>query len=148
MSILGENGADLSRVIFGHSDEIAGDLPLMMELLSQGVYIQFDLLSRVGEPLRFHPDADDHGSINTSASTAAVADAIPQLIEAGHANRILLSQDVYTKMQLKAYGGTGYSFVLEIFLPEMRSRGVSEEHIKMMMIENPARVLTFAEPQS
>ena len=148
MSILGEGGADLSRVIFGHSDEIAGDLPLMLELLSHGVYIQFDLLGRVGVPLRFHPDGDDLGSLNTSASTAAVADAIPQLIEAGHADRILLSQDVCTKMQLKAYGGTGYSFILERFLPEMRSRGVSEEHIKMMMVQNPARVLTFAEPKS
>lgn len=148
MSILGEEGSDLSRVIFGHSDEIAGDLPLMMELLSHGSYIQFDLLGRVGVPLRFHPDGDDHGSLNASASTAAVAYAIPQLIQAGHADRILLSQDVCTKMQLKAYGGTGYSFIMEIFLPEMRSRGVSDEHIKMMMFENPARVLTFAEPQS
>ena len=82
------------------------------------------------------------------AGTAAVADAIPQLIEAGHADRILLSQDVCTKMQLKAYGGTGYSFILERFLPEMRSRGVSEEHIEMMMVQNPARVLTFAEPKN
>ena len=51
-------------------------------------------------------------------------------------------------MQLKAYGGTGYSFIRERFLPEMRSRGVSEEHIRMMMVQNPARVLTFAEPKS
>ena len=51
-------------------------------------------------------------------------------------------------MQLKAYGGTGYSFIRERFLPEMRSPGVSEEHIRMMMVQNPARVLTFAEPNS
>lgn len=147
MSILSKEGSDLSRVIFGHSDEIAGDVPLMMQLLNQGVYIQFDLLGRVGVPLRFHPYGDDQRSLNASASTAAVADAIPLLIKKGHADRILLSQDVCTKMQLKAYGGTGYSFILETFLSEMRLRGVSEEDINMIMFENPARILTFVEPQ-
>ena len=36
---------------------------------------------------------------------------------------------------------------MEKFLPEMRFRGVSEEHIQMMMVENPKRILTFVDPQ-
>ena len=147
IGILGEEGTDMSRVIFGHSDPIATDMDLMLELLSHGVYIQFDLLGRTGVPLRYAPEGDDLQSFMTSAGTAAVADAIPRLIDAGYADRILLSQDVCTKMQLKKYGGTGYSFILEKFLPEMRSRGVSEEHIQMMMVDNPQRILTFVEPQ-
>ena len=147
IDMLGQEGTDMSRVIFGHSDPIAGDLDLMLELLSHGVYIQFDLLGRVGAPLRYLPDGDDFGTFFTSAGTAAVADAIPRLIEAGYADRVLLSQDVCTKAQLKRYGGTGYSFIMEKFLPEMRSRGVSEEHIQMMMMENPNRILTFVDPQ-
>ena len=147
VGILGEEGADLSRVIFGHSDFISADYDLMLELLSHGVYIQFDLLGRVGVPLRFAPAEDDLRMFMTSAGTAMVAEAIPRLIEAGYADRILLSQDVCTKMQLKKYGGTGYSFIPEKFLPEMRSRGVSEEHIQMMMVENPKRILTFVQPQ-
>ena len=147
IGILGEEGTDMSRVIFGHSDPIASDLELMLEVLSHGVYIQFDLLGRVGVPLRYAPDGDDLRSFMHSAGTAAVADAIPRLIEAGYADRILLSQDVCTKAQLKRYGGTGYSFILEKFLPEMRSRGVSEEHVQMMMVDNPQRILTFVEPQ-
>ena len=147
IGILGEEGTDLSRVIFGHSDTISGNLDLMLELLSHGVYIQFDLLGRVGVPLRFVPPGDDISMFVTSAGTAAVAEAIPKLIEAGYADRILLSQDVCTKMQLKRYGGTGYSFILEKFLPEMRHRGVSEEHVQMMMVDNPKRILTFVDPQ-
>ena len=50
-------------------------------------------------------------------------------------------------MQLKKYGGTGYSFILGKFLPELRSRGISQEHIHTMMVENPQRILTFVEPQ-
>ncbi|MCE2458649.1 MAG: aryldialkylphosphatase [Dehalococcoidia bacterium] len=148
IGILGEEGTDMSRVIFGHSDPIASDLDLMLELLDHGVYIQFDLLGRVGAPLRYAPDDDDLQSFSTSAGAAAVADAIPRLIEAGHADRILLSQDVCNKNHLKRYGGTGYSFIVERFLPELRSRGVAEEHIEMMMVENPQRILTFVEPQS
>ena len=48
IGLLGEEGTDMSRVIFGHSDPIASDLDLMLELLDHGVYIQFDLLGRVG----------------------------------------------------------------------------------------------------
>ena len=147
IGILGEEGTDMSRVIFGHSDPIAGDLDLMLELLGHGVYIQFDLLGRVSAALRYVPVGDDLRSFMNSDGTAAVAEAIPKLIEAGYADRILLSQDVCTKTQLKRYGGTGYSFILEKFLPEMRSRGVSEEHILMMMVEDPKRILTFVEPQ-
>lgn len=146
VSILGEEGTDLSRVIFGHSDLIAADYDLMLELLSHGVYIQFDLLGRVGVPLRFAPPEDDLRMFMTSSGTAMVAEAIPRLIDEGYADRILLSQDVCTKMQLKRYGGTGYSFIMEKFLPEMSRLGVSEDHIRMMMVENPQRILAFVEP--
>lgn len=146
VGILGEQDTDLSRVIFGHSDLIAADYDLMLELLSHGVYIQFDLLGRVGVPLRFAPPEDDLRMFMSSAGTAIVAEAIPRLIDAGYADRILLSQDVCTKMQLKRYGGTGYSFIIEKFLPEMRRLGVSEDHIRMMMVENPQRILAFVEP--
>ena len=51
VGILGEESTDLSRVIFGHSDLIAS----YHDLMSHGGYIQFDLLGRVGVPLRFAP---------------------------------------------------------------------------------------------
>ncbi len=147
IGILDEEGTDLSRVIFGHSDSLAGDMDMMLEMLGHGVYIEFDLMGRVAVPLRYVPDGDDLRSFMSSAGTAAVAEAIPKLIDAGYLDRILLSQDVSAKMQLKKYGGTGYSFIMERFLPELRSRGVTEEHINMMMVENPKRILTFVEPQ-
>ncbi|MCH7978259.1 MAG: hypothetical protein IH935_04695, partial [Acidobacteria bacterium] len=46
LDIVEEEGVDLGRVILGHADEIANDLPLMVELLERGVYIQFDLIGR------------------------------------------------------------------------------------------------------
>ena len=55
----------------------------MLELLGHGVYIQFDLLGRVGVPLRFAPSEDDLRMFMTSAGTAMVAEAILRLIEEG-----------------------------------------------------------------
>ena len=66
---------------------------------------------------------------------------------AGRVMTVQMSQDVCGRAQLKKYGGTGYSFTMEKFLPELRSRGVSEEHIQMMMVENPHRIQTLVEPQ-
>jgi phosphotriesterase-related protein len=146
--VIVEEGGDLTRTIFGHSDLIAGDLDLMLELLELGVYIQFDLLGRVVVPLMWAPlDPQNPWPDYLSISgTALVADAIPKLIDAGYVDRILLSQDVCTKVQLKAYGGTGYSFILDTFLPHLTRVGVSAEHLSRMMIDNPRRVLMLAEP--
>ena len=144
LAIMDEEGVDRSRVIYGHSDSSADDIPLLLELLREGVYVQFDLMGRVGVPIEMGPS--DGGVGLNRPLTAMVAMAIPELIRAGHVDQILLSQDVCTKVQLKAYGGTGYSYILETFLPYLRSRGVSDEHIRMMMVENPRRVLTLADP--
>ncbi len=146
IGILGEEGANLSRVIFGHSDPIAGDMPLMLELLSHGVYIQFDLLGRLTVPLKWKTETDSLSEYYFSAGSAVVADAIPKLIDAGFGDRILLSHDVCTKIHLKRYGGTGYSFIVEKFLPYLQTAGVSREQIETIAVENPKRVLTFAEP--
>ena len=149
MAVLAEAGVDTSRVIFGHSDSISHDMPLMLELLGQDVYILFDLIGRLGVALDLTPVTQTKSEwLKTVGLTAMVAAAIPRLIEAGYADRILLSHDMCNKIQLKRYGGTGYSFILERFLPHLRARGVSEEHIRMMMVENPKRVLTLAEPVS
>jgi len=146
-SILGEEGADLSRVIFGHSDWWASDISLLLEVLNLGAYVQFDILGRVGAPVARYPNNHDQKMLRLypAANDVLVAEAIPQLMEAGYEDRILLSQDVCWKTQLKAYGGTGYSFVLEKFLPYLRTKGVTDHLIDKMMVENPMKVLTFVE---
>ena len=147
MSILGEGGADLSRVIFGHSDGIAWDVPLLLELLGQGAYVQFDVLGMGLTALYLAPESHAQADLMGLPTTPLVVEAIPKLIEEGYEDRILLSQDVCTKMQLKRFGGNGYSFVLEAILPELKKKGVTEGQSRKMMFDNPARVLTFVEPK-
>jgi len=147
-SAVAEEGGEMSRTIFGHSDMMAGDIDLMLELLERGVYIQFDLLGRVGVPLTWdtlNPDSPWPESQSISG-TALVADAITKLIEAGFEEKLLISQDVCMKFQLKRYGGTGYSFIPEVFLPYLRRIGVTEKQIRLLVVDNPKNILTFVKP--
>ncbi len=134
LDIVEEEGADLTRTILGHSCSMADDVPFMLELLSRGVYIQFDTLGVVRtseEPARDH---------NVTA-------AIPQMIDAGYGDRILLSQDVCWKSHLRMYGGSGYTYIQETFLPYLASLGVDNEALHQIMVENPRRLLTLVSPR-
>ena len=59
---------------------------------------------------------------------------------------ILLSQDVCWKSHLRMYGGSGYTYIQETFLPYLASLGVSDEVQHQIMVENPRRVLTLVSP--
>ena len=133
LDAVASEGADLNRVIIGHANHIAADVPFMKRLLERGVYVQFDLLGEVIPRLGRIHDAE-------------VVSAILELVRAGYVNRLLLSQDVCTKTMLKAYGGMGYSYVLEFVVPELKRLGITEDQIRMILVENPRRVLTCAEP--
>jgi phosphotriesterase-related protein len=47
-------------------------------------------------------------------------------------------------MQLKAFGGNGYVYLQEVFLPGLRERGIAEETIRQMTVHNPRRLLSLA----
>lgn len=135
LDLLQAEGADLRRVVVGHSNPIATDLAFMKRLLDRGAYIQFDTLGRTPRINNRNRVSDTH-----------VAKGIVALIEAGYLERILIAQDVCTKIQLKAYGGTGYSYVLEQFVPYLKRLGVTDAQIEAILVTNPRAVLTFAAP--
>ena len=134
LDLLQAEGTDLDRVIVGHSDWLVKELPFLKRLLERGVYIEFDLLGKLSMLQK------------DTAAQADVARGIVELIQTGYPDRILLSQNVNRKVDLKAYGGLGYSFILEQFIPHLRRLGVTEEQVETMVVTNPKRVLTFAAP--
>ena len=68
----------------------------------------------------------------------------PGRVVIGHADRVLLSQDVCHNSQLKPYGGNGYVYLQETFLPRLRGAGVPEATIQRLTVDNPRRVLALA----
>ena len=138
LDIVAAEGVDLKRVVMGHSNSLAIDLPLARRVLARGVTIEFDFLGALGSP----------GGILGPNDDLKVARGLLQLVKEGYAGQIVLSQDVCTKLQLKKYGGLGYTYIDDYFLPELRKMGLSEADIHKIMVENPARQLTFVKPQA
>ncbi len=68
---------------------------------------------------------------------------IIQLIEEGYLNQILVSHDVCNRIRLSSYGGSGYAHILENIVPIMHQKGMTEEQIYTIMVENPKRAFTF-----
>jgi phosphotriesterase-related protein len=130
-----EAGGDPSRTIICHIERTIFDLNRLLEVAEQGCYLEYDLF---GHECSRYPFSD-----YDMPSDAQRLDQIGWLIEQGVGDRILLAHDVCTKHRLARYGGHGFDHILENIVPRMRQRGIAEEHINTMLVENPKRVLTF-----
>jgi len=71
------------------------------------------------------------------------ADNVAALCEEGFGGQVLLGNDICQRDQLEAYGGPGYANVIRNFLPLLRARGVSEDQIQGMTIDNPAQAFAY-----
>jgi phosphotriesterase-related protein len=127
LDIVQEHGVPADRVIIGHSD-IYMDVAYHVALMERGAYVQFDNIGAHYDAPRQEPALVEH---------------IFRLIEAGTVERILLSHDVCWRSRLAYWGGHGYGYLAHTFLPLLRARGVSDEAIHIMTVENPARVLAI-----
>jgi phosphotriesterase-related protein len=136
LDIVASEGVPLQRVVMGHSNSLLMDLPLARRVLARGVILEFDWLGALGSPGGFLGPSDD----------LKVARGIVQLVKEGFVDQIVISHDVCTKLQLQKYGGFGYTYIDEYFLPALRKSGLSEADIHKIMVVNPARQLTFAAP--
>ncbi|CAN0602245.1 unnamed protein product, partial [Ectocarpus sp. 12 AP-2014] len=66
---------------------------------------------------------------------------IASLFADGFGSQILLSQDVFLKMMLCAYGGNGYAHVSRYVLPRLKRLGLSSQDLHLLMVDNPRRAL-------
>ena len=68
---------------------------------------------------------------------------IEHMVSEGKRVKILVAHDVCSKHRLKTYGGHGYDHILTRVVPRMRARGMSEEVVRLILVDNPTRMLTF-----
>lgn len=129
LRIFEDEGADPTRVVIGHADSY----PLLahhLAIIERGANVEFDFLGmsftateRLGE--------------------GRVVELLCDLLARGHADRILLSQDVCHDSQLRRYEGNGYTYLARTFLPRLRAAGVSDAEIETMTVGNPRRLLSI-----
>ena len=129
LAVLEAEGADLSRVVIGHADSNPS-LDYHLAIVERGASVEFDFLGMAFTPLERHGEG-------------RVVDNLQELLARGHVERILLSQDVCHDSQLHRYGGNGYTYLADGFLPRLREAGVSEAEIRAITIDNPRRLLTI-----
>ena len=128
-------GADIGRVIMGHLDRTILDTGILLELADRGSMLEYDLFGWESS----YYSLEDYDMIHDGQRL----DYVELLIEDGHVSKLVLAQDVFSKARTSSFGGYGYGHLIENIVPRMRERGISEEHIRQIMVENPARILTI-----
>ncbi len=133
-AIFTEEGVDLSRVVIGHSGDTT-DVAYLEELIANGSYLGMD---RFGIDLV--PFEDRAGIVAT-------------MCERGHADRMVLSHDASCFIDWLPHDllpvvmpNWHYLHIHHEVLPALRDRGVTEEQIRAMLVENPRRILENGGP--
>ena len=139
--ILETSGADLKRVVISHAGHFGYSDETIRELADAGCYIEFDTFGHPALPIECFTHED---KLLEMPSDVQRIYHIIELIKEGYLKQILLSQDCCFKHKYIKYGGFGYAHIIEHIIPWMKQRGVTDEQIHTMVIDNPKNILSFA----
>ena len=124
LDILEQAGADLDHVAIGHlcclHDPKA---TVAIAIARRGAFVGFDRVT-----LAIVPDADK--------VVAAMA-----LVQAGHADKLLLSSDFASPRSLKKNGGAGLAQTVTVFGPMLVKAGLPPATLRRILEDNPKRFL-------
>lgn len=124
LDLLEQEGAQPSRIAVGHVDTVASQ-DYATSLAARGTYLGIDTMYET-----------------TPRAVEQRLELVMSLVEAGYADRVLLSHDVCVMSQLTAGGGPGFGHVLGAFRSRLLETGLESELIELMTITNPARFLS------
>jgi phosphotriesterase-related protein len=131
---LQQAGGDADRTIMSHIDRTLWEVGDMVELARTGCYLELDLFGQESSYYALNPDAN-------RPNDATRVEWLTALIEAGFAAQLLVAQDICQKVYLRRYGGPGYAHILEQAIPLMRRKGMTEDQIRTLTVDNPAAIL-------
>jgi len=116
-------GVDLSKVLVSHVD-LKNDFDYIIRLLQKGVNVGFDTIGK-----------------NNYLPDEKRLDWIVRLVDMGFIDKLFLSMDITRKSNLATYGGIGYRYLFETFIPLLKQKGITEVQLQQMLAENPKRFL-------
>lgn len=129
---ISELGADMSRVIMGHTDGFARD-PEFVDLAREyGYVVELDLFGYAG----YEAEVDF-----TYPTDADRVEVILALAEAGMADRVVLSHDIAFKTTLKKWGGHGFGYIHRMIVPWLQRRGLDDKALTQILETNCQTVL-------
>jgi phosphotriesterase-related protein len=133
LDVVAEEGGDLQRTVLCHMNPSGPDFDYQARLAGRGAWLEYDMIGME----YFYADQQAQ-----SPSDEENARALLRLRDAGLLRSVLISQDVFIKIQLVRYGGTGYAHILNHFVPRLRRHGFTEQDIETLLVDNPRRVFT------
>jgi phosphotriesterase-related protein len=130
LDVVEAEGVDPTRMSFSHMDNIS-DFDVHLQALRRGVYIHYD---HFGMALLndWYSDVGDERRVEW----------ICELFEQGFERRVMISHDVWCKLQTRIGGGLGYTHIAERVVPLLRARGFGEAELETLLVRNPAAFLT------
>ncbi|MFI0486078.1 phosphotriesterase [Actinomadura sp. 9N215] len=128
LEILTGAGLSPGRVAVGQQDRV-DDPGQHRKIAETGAYVSFGTLGLAGD--------DD-------AAIGARVRCVMDLLEAGHASQVLLSTGVSRMTQITRYGGGGFGYLFDAFLPALRVAGADDATLDAVLRDNPLRWLTGA----
>lgn len=129
--VFAEEGVDLSRVIIGHSGDTT-DVDYLEELIAAGSYLGMD---------RF--------GLDNILSFEDRVDTVARLCERGHAAKLVLAHDASCYIDWLPEAALPvvlpnwhYLHIHNDVLPALRARGVTDEQITTMLVDNPREIFS------
>lgn len=129
MDVLEEAGLDLHRFIWIHA-QTEPDISILEDAARRGAYVELD---SVGAPYQ---------------SQTELLETTIALIDAGFIDHLLLSHDAgwYNPARadgLPDDGYRGYTALTKDFIPALLKRGINEEQVRLITVNNPAKAFAF-----
>ena len=128
MDILLEEGVPPERIVIGHLGERRG-VKGELAIAERGVYVEID---HVGRPASAGTQPEWRRARN-----------VAELVRAGYLERVLISMDICANSLLRWNGGHGFDYLLTTFVPLLREEGLTDQEIRIILVDNPIRVLDF-----
>lgn len=133
LALLTREGMPAQKVLFCNIDKVL-DLAYIGEILDTGAVVEF----------AFGSENYFGGGIR-EATDAQRIDTLCALLAERPDAAVTLTCSVWTKTQLARYGGLGYGHVAGRIVPVLRARGITEEQLTRMLVEQPRDLLDRTE---
>jgi phosphotriesterase-related protein len=131
LAILERHGADIAKVHICHVNRARW----WRDVVDAGATIGLDCFGSsfsIDSETRMNPTDE-----------ARIEDLV-EIFDAGHGDKVLVSNDICMKMRLHKYGGWGYDHIQTNLTPFLRRAGFTDADLSLLFVDNPRRFLDVA----
>ena len=137
MRVFLEAGGKAQHTVMAHLDRTFLDTKDLLQFSKNyGTYLEYDLFGIEVSYYQFAAQLD-------MPNDAQRIDKIQSLLSEGFGDRVVIAHDIHTPHRLTKFGGHGYAHILDYVVPRMLLKGITQEALDKILIENPKAWLTY-----